>query len=74
MQLNKDILTKEKLNIDLIKYPFHSYPFPKSLPFGQELASGANGGACAAVERKRQYREIAYLMLRSRTPFLRVGV
>lgn len=52
MQLNKDILTKEKLNIDLIKYPFHSYPFPKSPPFGQELASGADGGACAAVERK----------------------
>ena len=25
-------------------------------------------------ERKQQYREIAYLMLRSRTPFLRVEV
>ncbi len=31
MQLNKDISSKEQSITDLSKYPFHSFPFPKSL-------------------------------------------
>ena len=45
-QLNKDILTKEKPNTDLIKYLFPSYPFPNHFPLGQ-------GTAAEPPERKR---------------------
>jgi len=70
-QLNKDILTKEKTNTDLIKYLFLSYPFPNPSPLGQGIA--AEPPERKRMEQKRQYK-ISFAMLRSRTPFLRVGV
>ena len=42
-QLNKDILTKEKPNTDLIKYLFLSYPFPNPSPFGVRYSGRAAG-------------------------------
>ena len=53
MQLNKDILTKEKPNKDIIKYPFHSYPFLSLNPF--PLDEGITDGA--GKERKRQKKQ-----------------
>ena len=70
-QLNKDILTKEKPNTDLIKYLFLSFPFPNPSPLGQGIA--AEPPERKRMEQKRQYK-ISFAMLRSRTPFLRVGV
>ena len=52
-QLNKDILTKEKTNTDLIKYLFLSYPFPNPSPLGQGIAA-------EPPERKRTERNDAY--------------
>ena len=72
MQLNKDILTKEKPNTDLIKYLFLSYPFSNPSPLGQSIA--AELPERKKMEQKRQYEKISFAMLRSRTPFLRVGV
>ena len=71
-QLNKDILTKEKPNTDLIKYLFPSYPFPNPSPLGQGTA--AEPPERKRMEQKRQCKKILFAMLRSRTPFLRVGV
>ena len=68
-QLNKDILTKEKTNTDLIKYLFLSYPFPNPSPLGQGIA--AEPPERKRMEQKRQYK-ISFAMLRSRTSFLRV--
>ena len=68
-QLNKDILTKEKPNTDLIKYLFLSYPFPNPSPLGQGIA--AEPPERKRMEQKRQYK-ISFAMLRSRTSFLRV--
>ena len=68
-QLNKDILTKEKPNTDLIKYLFPSYPFPNHFPLGQGTA--AEPPERKRMEQKRQYK-ISFAMLRSRTSFLRV--
>ena len=68
-QLNKDILTKEKANTDLIKYLFLSYPFPNPSPLGQGIA--AEPPERKRMEQKRQYK-ISFAMLRSRTSFLRV--
>ena len=52
-QLNKDILTKEKPNTDLIKYLFLSFPFPNPSPLGQGIAA-------EPPERKRTERNDAY--------------
>ena len=71
-QLNKDILTKEKPNTDLIKYLFLSFPFPNPSPLGQGIA--AEPPERKRMEQKRQYKEISFAMLRSRTLFLRVEV
>lgn len=71
-QLNKDILTKEKPNTDLIKYLFPSYPFPNPSPLEQGIA--AEPPERKRMEQKRQCKEISFAMLRSRTSFLRVGV
>ena len=71
-QLNKDILTKEKPNTDLIKYLFPSYPFPNHFPLGQGTSSRAAGTEKNGTEAVIQ--KISFTMLRSRTPFLRVGV
>ena len=71
-QLNKDILTKEKPNTDLIKYLFPSYPFPTPFPLGRGMA--AEPPERKRMEQKWQYEKISFALLRSRTPFLRVGV
>ena len=57
--------------MDLIKYRFHSYPFPNPSPLGQGKA--AEPPEWKRMERKRQDK-ISFVMLRSRTSFLRVGV
>ena len=62
---------KEKPNTDLIKYLFLSFPFPNPSPLGQGIA--AEPPERKRMEQKRQYK-ISFAMLRSRTPFLRVGV
>ena len=70
MQLNKDILTTEKSNTDLIKYLFLSYPFPLSLgaKYSGRAAGTEKNGTGAAIQK------ILFVMLRSRTPFLRVDI
>ena len=55
-QLNKDILTKEKTNTDLIKYLFLAYPFPNPSPLGQGKA--AEPPEWKRTEWKRQYKNI----------------
>ena len=69
-QLNKDILTKEKPNTDLIKYLFPSYPFPNPSPLGAKQS----GRAVGMEKNGNGNIKILFVMLRSRTSFLRGGV